>query len=383
MAAPSTFSHGGTVAALTGAGSPLGRRVLAALACRPGGVAEAVLLDPDAPDLVAELADDLPALVLRAAPGDPAVHEAALLDGVDVVVHLAGGPAPSPMGAALSEVARAGRLAGLRSLLRSAAEAGVRRVVLLSSAVVYGAWPDNPLPLSEDAPVRPDPAFGWAVEQAEAERLVGAWAADGEGREVTVLRPALVVAPEDEAFLVRALGGTRSVRAAGEPRPVQFVHVDDLASAVSRCTTGAFTGVFNVAPEGWITDADAAALAGNSLPRPALPARLVAPARRIGWRLGFGQTPPEAEAYATHPWVVAADRLRARGWQPGHSNEEAVVATTEASPLATLSPRRRQELLLAAVGVVVLLGAAAGAAAAVRHRRLAAGVGPFRPSRRG
>lgn len=286
--------------------------------------------------------------VVAALGGEPAVvsvppEDVPSLDGVGCLVSLAVGPGPSP-----EPGGAATRLAGLRRALAAAGAAGVTRVVHLSSAVVYGAAADNDVPLTEDAPVRPDPGFPWAVELAEAERLVAEWRNGGRGRTAAVLRPALVVAPGDNASLARALGGLSGPRPAGETRPVQFVHVDDVAAAVVCCATAAtpVDGPFNVAPDGWVADDEAAALAGALFAPPAVPARFVAPFRRLLWAVGRGATPPEAEAYARHPWVVAADRLRALGWTATHTAEEAVVATTTGSALANLSPRRRQELLL-------------------------------------
>lgn len=297
------------------------------------------------------------------------------LEGVDVLVTLAQGPCPSPVEGEASQ-----RLSDLRAVLAAAAEAEVPRLVHLSSAVVYGARDDNPVPLTEDAPVRPDSRFGWAVELAEAERLVAEWREGVPGASAAVLRPCLVVAADDDAFLARALGGIAGPRSAGEERPVQFVHVDDLADAVALCSQvePPVDGVLNVAPEGWVDDSDAAALAGAALPRPPIPARLVGPVRRIAWRVGIGSVPPAAEAYASNPWVVAADRLRGLGWTPSHDNAEALVATTTASPLAELSPQRRQELLLALVGVVgaaAAVGVVLGARKALRRWRRPAATG--------
>jgi len=287
------------------------------------------------------------ACVVEVVPGEPVA-----LEGAGCLVSLAVGPGPSPEPAGAT-----GRLAALRQALGAAGAAGVRRVVHLSSAVVYGAAADNDVPLTEDAPVRPNPSFAWAVELAEAERLVAEWRDGAPGRTAAVLRPALVVAPSDAGFLARAMGGLSGPRPAGETRPVQFVHVEDVASAVVLCATSPtpVDGPLNVGPDGWIRNDQAAALAGTLLPPPKVPARLVGPARRVLWATGLGVTPPEAEAYARHPWVVASDRLRSLGWSPTFSTEEAVVATTSCSTLAGLSLRRRQELLLG-VTVAVLAG---------------------------
>lgn len=305
--------------AVTGTSTPLGARVVAALGH-----------------------DDVVAVV----PGRPVA-----LDGARCLVSLAVGPCPSP-----EPGGEAQRLAGLRSALAAADAAGVRRVVHLSSAVVYGASPGNAVPLAEDAPVRPDPGLAWGVELAEAERLVAEWRDGGAGRAAAVLRPALVLAPGEDGRMARALGGLSGRRVAGAGRPVQFVHLDDVASAVVTCAAAnePFDGPLNVAPEGWLSDDEVAALAGAVVPPLAVPARLARPARLLLRALGREATSSAAESYASHPWVVASDRLRSLGWAATRSNEEAVVDTTTCSPLATLSPRRRQELLLAGVGALLV-----------------------------
>ena len=328
---------------VTGSTSPLGERVLAGLAGRgtvvalpPAGVEPAAIEAPSpAPD-----------------------------DGC--LISLAVGPGPSPEPGTAEQ-----RLAGLRRALDGVGAAGFRRVVHLSSAVVYGAAAGNDVPLTEDAPVRPDLGFPWAVELAEAERIVAEWCDAEPGRRATILRPALVVAPGDSLVLARALGGLTGLRTAGDRRPVQFVHVDDVATAVVLCATTSepVDGVLNVAPEGWVGDDEAAALGGALMAPPSLPARLVEPARRLLWALRIGVTPPEASAYASHPWVVAADRLRALGWSPTHSVEEAVVATTSPSTLAELPPGRRQQLLVVATGTAVAAAVVLLAAAVSRALR--------------
>jgi hypothetical protein len=83
-------------------------------------------------------------------------------------------------------------------------------------------------------------------------------------------------------------------------------------------------------------------------------------------RWGLGPTPPELLPYVLHPWVVASDRLRSRGWAPRASNEEACIEAHDVGAWATMSPRRRQEIALAVAGVG-LVGLGAGAAVAVRR----------------
>ena len=76
--------------------------------------------------------------------------------------------------------------------------------------------------------------------------------------------------------------------------------------------------------------------------------------------------PPGLLPYTMHPWVIANDRIRAAGWTPTFSNEEAYVAGHRATPWATVSPQRRQEIALAGLGTAVV-ALVAGIVALVRR----------------
>jgi nucleoside-diphosphate-sugar epimerase len=252
-----------------------------------------------------------------------------------------------------------------RHVLDAAGSAGVPHVVLLSSATVYGAWPNNPVPLTEAATLRPNPGFAFAAERAEIERLAGEWRDDHPGSTVTVLRPVRCAAVDLADWLVTALRPVPAVPENADEPPVQFVHLDDLAAAVDLGRRQRLDGAFNVAPDGSIPGDQVRSLTGAPLKVP-LPERLAG--RLVSWRFrwGIGQTPPELLAYTLHPWVVANDRLRAAGWSATVTNEEACVDAHEAGRWATMSPRRRQELALGGAAVAVL-GLAAGGTLLVRR----------------
>ena len=101
--------------------------------------------------------------------------------------------------------------------------------MVLSSATVYGAWPNNPVPITEGAALRPVPDFAYAVGHAEVEQLVVDWAEADPGRTVAVLRPVTGLAEDGSSWLARALAGGAGVLAPEEDPPAQFVHLDDVA----------------------------------------------------------------------------------------------------------------------------------------------------------
>ena len=78
----------------------------------------------------------------------------------------------------------------------------MKKIVRPSSTAVYGAWANNPVPITEDTPLRPSPAYLPAIVDGECERLLAEWAADGTGRIATRLR----IAPDRRrwrAFVAR------------------------------------------------------------------------------------------------------------------------------------------------------------------------------------
>ena len=275
--------------------------------------------------------------------------------GADALVHLAGA---FPVDAVSLEGA-AEDLDIVVRVLEHAAAVGVRQALVLSTAMVYGAWPDNPVPLTEDAPVRPNPEFAFAVERAELERRAFEWRTARPSVSLAVLRPTVIVAdglPSRVARLLRQVGAIRT----DEDPPAQYLHVDDLVAAVVVATTSQIDGVVNVAPDGWIPPEALHALAWNR-PRPRVSRWVLNAVAEVRWRSGLASAPPGIVAYTVYPWVVANDRLRALGWRAENTNEEAFVAAHEAGPLDMLNARRRQQIALGVSAglVTAIIGAVA------------------------
>jgi nucleoside-diphosphate-sugar epimerase len=278
------------------------------------------------------------------------------LEGADTLVHLAATVPALPTGAT-TDVETA------RRVLDAAGACSIDHVVLVSDAMVYGAWANNPVPLTEDAVLRPNPGFTWAAERAEIERLAGEWRSAHPRSTVTMLRPVRTTVRSD--WLMDLLRPGTTVPALADEPPVQFLHLDDLASAVALACRDRLDGAYNVAPDDAIRSDEVRALTGAG-PKVRLPERAADRLARWRFRSGLGSTPPELIPYTLFPWVVANDRLRAAGWTPQVSNEVACVEAHEAGPWATLSPRKRQEIALAVAGAGVV-GALAGAGLAVRR----------------
>jgi hypothetical protein len=241
-------------------------------------------------------------------------------------------------------------------------------VVFVSTAMVYGAAPGNPVPLTEDAIVKPDVEFVFARQLATAEELVEQWRGSRAGRTATVLRPVLALSDDSSPRLTAALVAGFGHQFAREDPPAQFLHLDDLAAAIRLAVRRRLDGVYNVAPDGWVPGERVRALSGER-PRLPLPERVTEVIGRLRWRFQRGPIPPGLHPYAIEPWVVANDRLRAAGWTPTVTNEQAYVEGTEAPWWTVVSPKRRQELALGAGAAVGLIGIAVAVLVSRRLRR--------------
>lgn len=273
----------------------------------------------------------------------------AIFADVDIVVHLASAYGRNEFVDASSHDTRMSRM-----VLEASERAQVRRVVVLSSAMVYGARAENPIPLTEQAPIGPN-ELAFAENKVSLELMAGDWV-ERSGGQITIVRPTTAVAARGSSWVARSLQLAAGLGSDANP-PLQFLHLDDLADAVVLLVQTETSGVFNVSPDGWVRADDVRQLSGRT-PRLAIPGPVAAQLVRLSWNAGIVATPPGIMPYATEPWVVANDKLRALGWAPQWTNEEAYVDGIDPRPWAMVNAHRRQQLALGGV-TAGLVGAAA------------------------
>ena len=233
--------------------------------------------------------------------------------------------------------------------------------------MVYGAWANNPVPLTEAATLRPSSSHPAIVGLAEAERLAAQLADDHPDLDVAVLRPTVTVHPDRAAWLAASPWSARGLLVGDVEPPAQYLHRDDLVSAIALVALEGHSGAFNVAPDGWLGAEQVRELAGPR-PRAGLPAEAAEQLRALRWQFDRTGTSPELAPWVRHPWVVSSDRLRALGWVPRHRNEEVFVEATPPGRFGELDAGARQRLALGVIGAVVV-GAGVAGVAILRWRR--------------
>jgi nucleoside-diphosphate-sugar epimerase len=342
--------------AITGAASGVGAAVLKVLSGADGTKLIAVDERRGDPSLATWRVADV---------RDPAF--AAKLTGVDVLVHLAQElrlDAPSAQRRALN-------VRGTAVALTAAAASGVKKVVIVTSAMVYGARDDNPVPLDESAPLRANPDDSVIGDWVEIERSVRRAEAAHPWLEIVTLRPATVVGPGADSVITRHFESPRLLVLKGCAPLWQFCHVDDLVRAVVvAATTDVGRGPLNVASAGSLTQEDVERISGKRhLEVP--PAVAFGTLERLH-RVGATPATSQELEYLAYPWIVDTARLQATGWAAAYDNEASLrTLLEEARRHLAVGARRldRKDATRAAAGATVALVATAALARRARKRR--------------
>jgi nucleoside-diphosphate-sugar epimerase len=250
-----------------------------------------------------------------------------LVEGADVLVHAA---AALPIQVTRDAI-RSVNVEGAAVTFAAALEAGVRRVVLISSTAVYGVPDRHPIHES-------DPLVGvghYGESKIEAERLCGAFAR--RGLETVIVRPKTFVGPERLGVFEILFDWIREGRripilGTGDNR-YQLLAVEDLVDAVVACLDAPVAGeALNVGAARFGTvreDLEALIEHGGSSSRlrpvPARPAELVLRG------LELARLSPLAEWHyrtAHKDSFVSIDKARSLlAWEPRLSNGETLCAT--------------------------------------------------------
>jgi UDP-glucose 4-epimerase len=210
---------------------------------------------------------------------------------------------------------------GTQNVLEAAESAGVQQVLVTSSATAYGAFPDNPVPITEEQTVRGVPDFEYARDKAESDRLCQIWALRNPERVMTIVRPCIVLGPNVNNYIVRLWTDQPfQMDVGGGDTPMQFVHEDDLVEGLLLLMDGKHSGAFNVGGDGVLTINECGDIIG--MKRRKMPLRVAWRLAGVMWKLHQSETPPGNLHFALHPWVVANDKLKGVGWKPRYSTRE-------------------------------------------------------------
>ena len=216
---------------------------------------------------------------------------------------------------------------GSAHVFRSAARAGVHHIINMSSYTVYGARPDNPIPLTEEAPLRPNRGHHYAHHKVAVERIGNQIASLHPQLCITHLRGAVVVGPRCTNSLGKALRGAPFLPVFWRsPSHLQLIHEDDLVEAILAAYRHPVSGPFNVGGRGGLPWGEIVRLAGRrGIP---LPAPVWTSIIGLGWYLHLpGTSSPGELGLLRYPLEVDWRKAqRTWGWEPQYTTAQAVLS---------------------------------------------------------
>jgi UDP-glucose 4-epimerase len=221
---------------------------------------------------------------------------------------------------------------GTQNVLEAAAAAGVGQLLVASSTTAYGAFPDNPVPLTEEHPVRGLPGYEYARDKTEIDRQCQLWAAQHPDRVMTIVRPTIVFGPNVDNYIVRFWSSSPFFPLLdGKDPDWQFVHEDDVVEAMSRLLVERRAGIFNLTADGTIKLSEAARLAGLKTRR--MPTKVYRRIATAAWRMRLPrvEAPPGQIDFILYPWIASNEKLKAElGWTPRYTSRETFEITMRA-----------------------------------------------------
>jgi UDP-glucose 4-epimerase len=273
---------------------------------------------------------------VRADIRNPIIAKVIAQAGVDTVVHMS--VIATPLNAGGRSSMKEINVIGTMQLLAACQKAPtVRKLVVKSSATVYGSSPRDPAMFTEGMEPKSLPRSGFAKDSVEVEGYVRGFARRRPDVAVTMLRFANFIGPQIDSPLTSYFSLPVLPTALGYDARLQFVHADDGLDALRLATVQDRTGTFNVAGDGVLLLSQAARRAG----RPTVPV----PLPLAGWvgqafrRAGLADFSPEQMEFLAYGRGIDCSRMRqVLGFEPKYSTTEAFDAFVEGRGLTGLLP---------------------------------------------
>ncbi len=335
----------------------MGRVVLVTGVCRDlgGRYARRIAGHPDVErvigvDVVPPRRDLGDVRFVRADIRNPVIAKVIAAEDVDTVIHLS--VIATPNGAGGRTLMKEINVIGTMQLFAACQRApSVKRLVVKSSAHVYGSSPKDPAMFTEDMAPRRMPRSGFGKDSVEVEGYVRGFARRRPDVTVTMLRCANLMGPRIETSLTRYFSLPVIPTVLGFDARLQFCHEEDALSALEHAAVAGVHGTFNVAGDGVLMLSQAVRRAGRpELPMPAF--ALTAMGSTMP-QLRGAEMSAEQVSFLTYGRGIDTTLMRTTlGYEPRFSTADAFAAFAQRIRPGVLSPGRLTHWEDQAQGVV-------------------------------
>lgn len=213
---------------------------------------------------------------------------------------------------------------GSMYICNAAAAAKVKKLILSSTADVYGAFPNNPNFLTETHPARGGVNSKFLADKIDAENYFLRFAKNNPGSVVTILRPVSILGPKIKSFKTEYLDRWFVPTVLGFDPMVQFMHEEDLLTAFKKVILEDHPGIFNLASRGVIPLSKAIQLMGKvAIPLPMVGLKSFV---QMLWYLNISPAPANRIDYLKYLSCVATDKAtKELKFQPQYHCKEALL----------------------------------------------------------
>ncbi|MGA1822795.1 MAG: NAD-dependent epimerase/dehydratase family protein [Thermoplasmatota archaeon] len=186
----------------------------------------------------------------------------------------------------------------------------VIQFIEMSSTSAYGGWPDNPLWIKEDHPLRPR-GYRYGINKREIEEYM-AYHPPGKDMKLIIFRMCTAVGPSyhKKGGVVAILAKSPLIiKFSNRYAEVQFIHEDDLTAVFDLILNDpGIEGIFNLAPDSYSTTRDLSK-ARISIP---VPLFIMKGLTAILWSLHLSTMRPPAVELSTYGIVADPRKLMER-----------------------------------------------------------------------
>jgi UDP-glucose 4-epimerase len=211
---------------------------------------------------------------------------------------------------------------GTHKILELCVRHAVRKVVVLSSANVYGPRPDNSNFLPEESPLMGAERFSEIRDLIELDMYAQSFMWKHPEIETVILRPVNIVGPTVRNAPSNYLRLLRPVTVLGFDPMVQLIHEEDVSRALVFALRPGLRGVFNVTGPGEVPlSAVLRELDRRPIP---VPHPVVRPLIRRAFEARLTSFPPEEVDHIQYLCVVDGSRYREAGWAPQYTLRETI-----------------------------------------------------------
>lgn len=192
-------------------------------------------------------------------------------------------------------------------VFQGCADADVKKIIVLSSAAIYGASPRNPGLISEARIPSHNDKNPIGGKWAELEKMALRYMGGRPGVKVTILRPVAMPLRSGSDYFSRLFGNRLALVLPGYDPPIQLLSLNDLANAVKRAVESSNTGIYNVAPDGVIPLRVALRLTGSR--RVPIPYSLQRAALFTLRPFNLTHSTEQLE-YIRYPWTISNKKIK-------------------------------------------------------------------------